>query len=144
MAGQVRVANGVPLCVETFGRAADPAILLVMGPWPGGMVASGDGAADAAPRRRMIIVAGALVVDAGARAAYLEGCVEVVAAARRADGCLDFALSADIVDPERVNVFERWSSADALHRFRGSGPDDDRFAALREIRVAEYVVPDGA
>jgi quinol monooxygenase YgiN len=88
----------------------------------------------------MIIVAGALIVDPHERSAYLRGCAAVVEAARRAPGCLDFALSADLVDAGRVNVFERWESDEDLARFRGSGPDDGQRASLLEIRVAEYAV----
>ena len=92
----------------------------------------------------MIIVAGSLSVDPSGRDAYLEGCREVVAAARGADGCLDFALSADLLEPGRINVFERWDSADSLSRFRGSGPSGDQLEELRQIRVAEYeVLADG-
>jgi quinol monooxygenase YgiN len=89
----------------------------------------------------MVIVAGHLVVDPSDRDAYLEGCAQVVAAARAAPGCLDYALSADLVDPSRVNVFERWETPDALRDFRGSGPASEQMAVLQEIRVGEYVVP---
>lgn len=88
----------------------------------------------------MIIVAGALIVDPDGRDAYLEGCVSVVAAARRAQGCLDFALSQDLLEPDRINVYERWSSHEDLHRFRESGPDDGQLAALLNIHVNEYAV----
>jgi quinol monooxygenase YgiN len=88
----------------------------------------------------MIIVAGALIVDPDGRGAYLEGCTAVVEAARQAPGCLDFALSADLVDPGRINVFERWASDQDLHRFRGSGPDDTQTAAVLAIDVDEYTV----
>jgi len=88
----------------------------------------------------MIIVAGSVIVDPGQRAAYLDGCVAVVEAARRAPGCLDFALSPDLLDGARINVFERWEREDDLRRFRGSGPDDAQLEALRDIRVAEYTV----
>ena len=90
----------------------------------------------------MIIVAGALTVDPAGRDAYLEGCVSVVEAARRAEGCLDFALSPDLLDPRRINVYERWSSDEDLQRFRGSGPDGGQLAALLEIDVNEYAVGD--
>ena len=92
----------------------------------------------------MIIVAGALVVDPDGRDAYLEGCVAVVAAARRAQGCLDFALSPDLLEPGRINVYERWSSAEDLLRFRGSGPDEGQHAALLDIDVSEYAVVEQA
>jgi quinol monooxygenase YgiN len=88
----------------------------------------------------VIIVAGALTVDPDGRDAYLEGCAAVVAAARQARGCLDFALSPDLLEPARINVYERWESDDDLHRFRGSGPDAGQLAALRDVQVDEYAV----
>ena len=86
----------------------------------------------------MIIVAGSLRVDAESRDAYVDGCREVVAAAREAPGCLDFTLSTDLLERDRINVFERWESASALETFRGSGPPDDQLTQLREINVSEY------
>ena len=91
----------------------------------------------------MIIVAGALLVDPEDLDAYLQGCASVVEAARQTHGCLDFALSADIVEPGRINVFERWQSEEDLHHFRGSGPDAAQAAALLRIDVDEYTVVDG-
>ena len=88
----------------------------------------------------MIIVAGSLIVDRADRAAYLADCVAVVEAARQAPGCLDFSLSADLVDDGRINVYERWDSPDSLHRFRGSGPPSGQMAQLIDIRVGEYAV----
>jgi quinol monooxygenase YgiN len=88
----------------------------------------------------MIVVAGALILDHEARDQYLAECTEVVAAAREAPGCLDYALSADLVDPGRINVYELWSGREDLDRFRGSGPSDDQLVALREIRVREFEV----
>lgn len=88
----------------------------------------------------MIIVAGALIVDPEGRDAYLESCVSVVAAARRAQGCLDFALSPDLLEPGRINVYERWSSEEDLHSFRGSGPDDAQLAELLNVDVSDYAV----
>ena len=88
----------------------------------------------------MIIVAGALTVNPEERDSYLEGCVRVVSAARLAQGCLDFAVSPDLLEPGRINVYERWSSDEDLERFRGSGPDDGQLAALLNIDVGEYAV----
>jgi quinol monooxygenase YgiN len=90
-----------------------------------------------------IIVAGALIVAREERERYLAGCRDVVALARAAEGCLDYALSADLLDARRINVYERWRSAGDLHRFRGSGPSADQLATLIEIRVAEFEVTDG-
>ena len=86
----------------------------------------------------MLIVAGHLIVDPDEREAYLEGCRAVVELARRTDGCLDYALSADAVDPRRINVYERWESLEALEAFRGDGVGDEQAAAILAAQVSEY------
>ncbi|TDQ04988.1 putative quinol monooxygenase [Labedaea rhizosphaerae] len=86
----------------------------------------------------MVIVAGRLYVDD--RDGYLAGCSEVVALARQAPGCLDFSVSADLVESDRVNVFERWESREAVEAFRGSGPTSEQLAAIRSASVSEYDV----
>ena len=68
------------------------------------------------------------------------GCRAVVEQARRADGCLDFALSPDLLDPRRINVYERWTDDQALARFRGSGPSDDQNDAIQDADVQEFRV----
>jgi quinol monooxygenase YgiN len=88
----------------------------------------------------VVIVAGHVVVDPEQREDYLSGCVEVVRQARRTAGCLDFALSADLIEPGRVNIFERWESQAAVDAFRGSGPSDEQGAAILAASVAEYDV----
>lgn len=88
----------------------------------------------------MIIVAGHIVVDPSTRESYLAGCTEVVEQARRTPGCHDFSVTADLVDPSRVVVFERWDSPDAVENFRGSGPDATATAAILSASVAEYTV----
>lgn len=85
-----------------------------------------------------VIVTGHITVDPQDRADYLAGCVEVVRQARAAAGCLDFAISADLLDPSRINILERWSSQGAVDAFRGSGPDDSQSAAMTSASVAEY------
>ena len=86
----------------------------------------------------MLIVAGWLQLDPEARERYLEGCADVVAQARRAPGCLDFALTADLLDPARINVYERWESDEQLHTFRGSGPDAGQTEQIRGADVRRY------
>jgi quinol monooxygenase YgiN len=86
----------------------------------------------------MLIIAGQLQVDAAQRDRYVADCVAVVEQARAAPGCLDFAISADTVEPDRVNVYERWESDDDLHRFRGSGPDSEQAAQILDARVRKY------
>jgi quinol monooxygenase YgiN len=88
----------------------------------------------------VIIVAGHLVVAPEQRDAYLEGCVGVVGQAREAPGCLDFSLSADLVDGGRIDVFERWETREAVEAFRGGGPSGERGGRLLAGKVAEYDV----
>ncbi|MGD9485855.1 antibiotic biosynthesis monooxygenase family protein [Streptomyces sp. TRM70308] len=86
----------------------------------------------------MVIVAGHLTVEPRQREVYLAGCVRIVETARRAAGCLDIAICADLVDPGRVNVFERWESQAALDAFRGSAPDTEPLPAMLTASVQEY------
>lgn len=86
----------------------------------------------------MIIVAGHLRVDPGVREEYVRGCVDVVRQGRGAPGCLDFVLTADPLDPARVNVFERWDSDEQLAAFRGAGPDAGQAAQILGADVARY------
>jgi quinol monooxygenase YgiN len=66
----------------------------------------------------MIIIAGYSLTDADQRDAAVAAFAEMVARARAHDGCLDFAISADAVDPARVNIFERWRDQQALDAWR--------------------------
>ncbi|CAA9237621.1 MAG: Uncharacterized conserved protein [uncultured Actinomycetospora sp.] len=88
----------------------------------------------------MVIVAGHITVDPAERDAYLAGCVTVVEQARAAEGCLEFAIGADLVDPGRITILERWASQEAVEAFRGSGPSDEQGAAMLSASVAEYDV----
>lgn len=88
----------------------------------------------------MVIVAGHIIVEATRRESYLATCVSVVEQARTAPGCLDFAITADLTDPRRVNIFERWESRAALESFRNGGPGDEQGAAIVSGSVAEYDV----
>ncbi|MGC0335369.1 putative quinol monooxygenase [Streptomyces sp. SLBN-8D4] len=74
------------------------------------------------------------------RDSYLAGCVGVVELARRTSGCIDFAITADLVDAGGIHVFERWESQAAVEAFRGEGPSDEQGAAMLAAAVAEYDV----
>jgi quinol monooxygenase YgiN len=88
----------------------------------------------------MVIVGGHITVDPEQRESYLAGCMSVVEKARRADGCLDFAITADLLDPGRVNLFERWESQAAVETFR-SGPSKSKARQHARCR-AEYDIAD--
>jgi quinol monooxygenase YgiN len=83
-----------------------------------------------------IIVSGTLHVDPAQRDAYLAARVPILEHARRAPGCLDFSLSPDLLDPSRINVYERWRSHEDLLAYRaGDGPDEDDSIELTAARV---------
>ncbi len=86
----------------------------------------------------MLIIAGQLEVDSSDRDRYVDDCRSVVVQARRAPGCLDFAITADPLEPGRVNVYERWESDELLARFRGTGPDDELSNRIRGADVRKY------
>ena len=89
----------------------------------------------------MVIVAGHITVEPQQRKSYLAGCVRIAEQGRRAVGCLDVAICADLVDPGRVNIFERWESQAALATFR-SGPDTEQRWAMLTVSVQQYDVAD--
>lgn len=90
----------------------------------------------------MVIVAGHITVEPQKRDSYVEGCARVVEQGRRATGCLDFAITADQLDPGRVNLFERWESRAAVEAFRRSAPRPGKRAATLSASVTEYDVAD--
>jgi quinol monooxygenase YgiN len=97
----------------------------------------------------VIIIAGTLRIAAGDRDRYLAAVADVAVLARRAPGCLDFVQAADPLDPERINIFERWESDADLDRFRRSGdpeaPEPDvppvLAAEVRRYRIASVEQP---
>jgi quinol monooxygenase YgiN len=88
----------------------------------------------------MIIVSGFLTVDADQRAAYLDASHEVIRAARAASGCLDFHLSADPIEADRINVFEQWESVESVEAFRGSGPSGNPQANVIRASVMQHEI----
>jgi quinol monooxygenase YgiN len=85
----------------------------------------------------MVSVAGHITVGPHQRESYLAGCVSVVEQARPAAGCLDVAIAADLIDPGRVNLFERCESQAAVEAFRSSGPGNEQLPAMLSVS-AEY------
>ena len=89
----------------------------------------------------MVIVAGYVPVEPQQRESYLAGCVSVVERARGAAGCLDFAITAYLIDPGRVNIFERWESQAAVEAFRRSAPRNKQGAPRAPLRVSLRACP---
>jgi len=88
----------------------------------------------------MIIVSGRIYVDEADRASYLQESRQVIVAARVWDGCIDFHLAADPIEPDRINVYEQWRSVEAVEAFRGAGPSSEQMAAIRDASVFQHEV----
>lgn len=87
-----------------------------------------------------IIIAGHVAVAADKRDTYVAAHADLVRRAREAPGCLDFAISADPLDPGRVNTFERWESREHLGAWRRVARARRTGIRIRGGRVAEYPV----
>ena len=85
----------------------------------------------------MIIIAGHLRVAASERDRYLTAVENVAIRARQAPGCQDFVQSADPIDHERINIYERWDSDDLLMSFRTSGDENDQQLPTPELLGAD-------
>jgi len=88
----------------------------------------------------MLIVAGYLITEVEARDALVVEGVKVVSMARSAPGCLHFSITADTLEPQRVNIYERWETEKELLAFRGSGPDSGTAARILDADMKRYVI----
>ncbi|ASR37208.1 antibiotic biosynthesis monooxygenase [Prauserella marina] len=88
----------------------------------------------------MLIIAGHVEVDPGNRDAYVAAHHDLIARARAARGCLDVAISADPLDPARVNVFERWDTQENLDAWRAVAAAPDSETAIVADNVMAYEV----
>lgn len=88
----------------------------------------------------MLIIAGHLVVAEPDRDRFVEDCREVVVAARVAPGCQDFSITADTVDPTRINIHERWDSEAELLAFRGDDPSSGSEVSITGGEVRRYLI----
>lgn len=87
-----------------------------------------------------IIVAGKLMLKSGTRNEFIEKSREAILQARELEACEDFSVSPDLIDENRVNIFEKWSSHNELDAFRNSGSDNDSFALVESFDVNEYEI----
>jgi len=64
-------------------------------------------------------------VDAGERHRTIDAHCDLVTRARDFDGCTHVAITANSVDPERINSVEVWRDADAMDQWRAEGDAPD-------------------
>lgn len=91
----------------------------------------------------MIIITGHVLVDEADRPALLEAYHGLITRARATDGCLDFAMSADTVDPRRLNNLEIWRDNDALKAWRKRARMPKIGITFLETAVERYNATDG-
>ncbi|MDF2684042.1 MAG: antibiotic biosynthesis monooxygenase [Brevibacillus sp.] len=65
-----------------------------------------------------VIIAGWFTVDPSKRDEVVKAHEDLAKRARQAPGCLDLAITADPIDPARINNFEFWQSAADLDSWR--------------------------
>ena len=90
----------------------------------------------------MIIIAGYELVDADKRDGLVNAHRDLVSRAREFDGCIHVAITADSVDPERINSVEVWRDAEAMEQWRGhaNAPDVEE---PKYMSVKRYNATDG-
>ena len=88
----------------------------------------------------VLIIAGHVEVDAAHRDQVVATLQDVVRRARLAPGCLDAAITADPLDPTRVNNLERWESAEHLDQWRAVAHAPDIGVAILSDHTRLYDV----
>ena len=87
-----------------------------------------------------VIVAGWYLVDPEKRDKVVASFEALLLRARNAPGCIDFAISADPVDPSRLNMFEFWRSEADLRAWRAVASAPKMIARMRRVEVQKHVV----
>jgi quinol monooxygenase YgiN len=90
----------------------------------------------------MIIIVGHELVDAAKRDGVVDAHRDLVSRARAFDGCTHVAITADSVDPERINSVEVWRDAEVLEQWRAqaNAPDVEE---PNHMSVKRYDATDG-
>ncbi|GAA3550011.1 putative quinol monooxygenase [Kribbella ginsengisoli] len=87
-----------------------------------------------------VIVAGKVYVDPEVRERAVAAHRVIVERAREYPGCLDVSISADSVEPGRVNLFEYWESHEALDAWRAIAPAATEHFELKDVQVLKHEV----
>jgi quinol monooxygenase YgiN len=89
----------------------------------------------------MLIVAGTGYVDPDHRDALLEDLAPALRQARTTPGCLDYVVAADPLEPDRVNIYERWESETHLAtHLAGVAQTAPPMPHVRGVEVMRYEI----
>jgi quinol monooxygenase YgiN len=89
---------------------------------------------------RKVFVAGWFLVDPEKRDEVVESYNDLVLRARSAPGCLDIAISADPVDPSRINNFEFWQSEKDLDSWRAAANPPKKITPILGGEMEKHVI----
>jgi quinol monooxygenase YgiN len=89
-----------------------------------------------------IIIAGYELVDASERDGIVGAHRDLVSRARAFDGCIHVAITADSVDPERINSVEVWRDAEVMDAWRKQAEAPNTTKA-KHMEVKRYNATDG-
>ncbi|HJR72466.1 MAG TPA: antibiotic biosynthesis monooxygenase family protein [Luteimonas sp.] len=87
-----------------------------------------------------VIVAGWYLVDPAKRADFIASFEDLITRARKAPGCLDLAISADAVDPSRVNNFELWESEEHLDAWRKVANPPKPVTQMTAVNMGKHAI----
>lgn len=92
----------------------------------------------------MLIIAGHITMRHERRQAFVDAFAELVVRARAFPGCLDLAITADPVDPTRVNNFELWRSEADLAAWRKVSNPPKTGIPIESDHVMKYFISSSA
>jgi quinol monooxygenase YgiN len=81
----------------------------------------------------VVIVQGVFSVDPNERDRFVEASVESMRFSRQEEGCLEYVIAADPVDPGRAVLSERWESMDHLQQHLAQQRNGPRGAEARPV-----------
>ncbi|HWD54835.1 MAG TPA: antibiotic biosynthesis monooxygenase [Acidimicrobiales bacterium] len=89
-----------------------------------------------------VIVQGVFSLDPNERDQFVEASVGAMRSSREEDGCLEYVMAADPLDPERVILSERWESMDQLNEHLAGQKDRARGdrPAPRSVEITLFEV----
>ncbi|MEP7454946.1 antibiotic biosynthesis monooxygenase family protein [Phyllobacterium sp. SB3] len=88
----------------------------------------------------MLIIAGHYSVSPERRQSYIDAFADLVQRARAYPGCIDLAISADPIDPSRVNMIEIWESDEVLKAWRKICNPPKTGVRMHNINVQKHYI----
>ena len=91
-----------------------------------------------------MIIQGVFSVEPNERDRFVEMSLESMRTSRQEDGCLEYVMAGDPLDPERVVLSERWESMDHLQQHlsqqRSVPPGGGSRPAPRSVEITVFEV----